>query len=219
MSRVLVEMLLTMDADTETLRTSWSLVARLKNVGDQDSWAEFDEIYRPLILGIAVKAGLREDEAQDVVQETMASMSKNIQGFVAEPTHGSFRAWLLNMARWRIKDQLRKRLPHSAGSGSPTTDTARTPTVERVPDPSDADLTALCDQEWRVRLREEALKKLQLEVKAEHYQIFHLLTVEQKSVETVARMIGRNRAQIYLIKHRVGNVLQRLVKRLEKKLG
>ena len=207
-----------LNSENETLRTSWSLVARIKNMGDHESWAEFHEIYRPLIHGVAVKAGLREDEAKDVVQETMAAMAKHIEDFVAEPEHGSFRAWLLQMARWRIKDQLRKRLPVSPGSESPTSATARTPTVERVPDEREVDLVALCDVEWKARLREKALKDLQMEVKAEHYQIFHLLTVEQKPVEQVARMVGRNRAQIYLIKHRMANALKKIVRRLEQRL-
>ena len=32
-------------------------------------------------------------------------------------------------------------------------------------------------------------------------------------------MVGRSRAQIYLIKHRVAGALKRIVKRLEKNLG
>ena len=87
-----------------------------------------------------------------------------------------------------------------------------------MPDEREVDLVALCDVEWKARLREKALKELQMEVKAEHYQIFHLLTLEQKPVEVVARMVGRNRAQIYLIKHRMANALKKIVRRLEQRL-
>lgn len=209
----------TMDAEPETLKTSWSLVARLKNLADQDSWSEFDELYRPLILRVALKAGLRADEAQDVVQETMRTMTKHIQTFVADPARGSFRAWLLNLVRWRIADQLGRRLPHRAGVESPTKNTARTPTVERVPDLNGAEFEALCDEEWRQQARELALKELQLKVKAEHYQIFHLLALEERSVEEVAGMVGRHRAQVYLIRHRVGKALKKIVAQVEKRLG
>jgi len=212
-------MLLAMDAEAETLRTSWTLVARLKNLGDQDSWAVFDELYRPLILSVALKAGLSEDEAKDVVQETMASMAKYIENFLAAPEHGSFRGWLLKIARRRICDQFQKRLPVTASNGPPTDATARTPTVERVPDRDEADLEALCDEEWARHLRETAMKELQLTVKPEQYQIFHLLVLEQRPIEEVARMVGRSRAQIYLIKHRVSHALKKIAKRLEKKLG
>jgi RNA polymerase sigma-70 factor (ECF subfamily) len=211
-------MFLAMDTEADTLRTSWTLVARLKNLGDQQSWDEFDALYRPLILGVAVKAGLRDDEAQDVVQETMTVMTKHIQDFVAEPARGSFRSWLLTIARRRICDQFGKRLPVVAGE-APTSGTARTPTVERMPNPTEADLEALCDLEWARHLRETALRELQFAVKPEHYQIFHLLTLEQRPIDVVARMVGRNLAQIYLIRHRVGNKLKKIVRRLEKELG
>src|SRR5262245_12453982 len=123
----------TVNPENDTLRTSWTLVARIKNLGDDASWSEFHELYRPLIRGVALKAGLRSDEADEVVQETMAAFAKKIQDFVAEPGHGSFRAWLLQMARWRITDQFRKRLPVPANGEPATSGTARTPTVERVP--------------------------------------------------------------------------------------
>ncbi len=219
MGRVVVSMLRSMKPDDETLRTSWTLVARLKNENDQESWRELYEIYRNLIVGVAVKAGLHEDEAEDALQATMASLSQHIQRFKADPAHGSFRAWLLKTARWRIQDQLRKRLPVDGGRESAQEGTARTATVERVPDGREVDLEHLCDAEWEARLTERALKELPLEVKAEQYQIFHLLVVEQKSIPEVAKMVGRNRAQIYLIKHRVANALKKIVRRLEKELG
>jgi hypothetical protein len=36
-------------------------------------------------------------------------------------------------------------------------------------------LEALCGAEWKQRLMQQALRELQLEVKAEHYQVFHLV--------------------------------------------
>jgi RNA polymerase sigma factor (sigma-70 family) len=210
-----------MKPDEETLKTSWTLVARLKNVDDNESWQEFYEVYRRLIVGVALRAGLQEEEARDVMQETMRSFSEHIQDgkFVADAAHGSLRAWLLNMARWRIQDQLRKRLPVAAGSGAPPNGTATTPTVERVPDPREVDLEGLCDAEWKEQVMEQARGKLQLQVKAEHYQIFHLLTAEEKSVAEVANMVGHSKAQIYVVKHRVTRALKKIVKRLERELG
>ena len=81
------------------------------------------------------------------------------------------------------------------------------------------DLVGLCDAEWRERLQEQALRVLKLEVKAEHYQIFHLSAVERKSPMEIARMLGRSPAQVYLVKHQVGRALKRIAKRLEEKLG
>ncbi len=207
-----------MKPDDDHLPTRWTLVAGIKNPDDEKRWGEFYDLYQGVILGVARKAGLREDEAQDVLQETMKAVSRNIAEFVADPGHGSFRAWLFRMVRWRIDDQRRKRLP--VGGSSPVSGdaTATTPTVERVADTRAADLVGLCDAEWEKAFLQEGLKRLRLKVTAAHYQIFHLLEIDRMPVAQVARKVGRNAAQIYLVRHRVTNALKQILKRLEKDL-
>jgi len=41
-----------------------SLLVRLKDTEDQQSWQEFNDLYGKLIFGFAIKAGLTETEAQ-----------------------------------------------------------------------------------------------------------------------------------------------------------
>jgi RNA polymerase sigma-70 factor (ECF subfamily) len=151
-------------------------------VQDQESWTRFFDLYKPVILGVSRKAGLTEDEAKDVLQATMASLTRKIGEFEADPKRGSFSAWLLQLTRWRIHDQLDKRSPGGSGPGNAPTATGVTPTIERVPDTRAVDLEALCDAEWKQRLMQQALRELQLQVKGEHYQIFHLVELEQKPI-------------------------------------
>ena len=89
--------------------TRKSLIARLENWEDQRTWDEFYRTYWRLIYSVALKAGLREDEAWDVVQETILSIAKQSRKNIYKPEQGSFKLWLWNMTRWRINDQFRKR--------------------------------------------------------------------------------------------------------------
>jgi RNA polymerase sigma-70 factor (ECF subfamily) len=212
-------MMAVMKSQDERVQTSWTLVGRIKNVQDQESWTRFYDLYKGLILGVSMKAGLAKEEAEDVLQATMASLSRKIGEFEADPKRGSFSAWLLQLTRWRIHDQLDKRLPRGPGQGNAPTATGVTPTVERVPDTRTVDLEALCDAEWKHRLMQQALRELQLQVKAEHYQIFHLVELEQKPVAEVAAALGKSRAQVYVVKHRVSLALKRVLKRLQKQFG
>src|SRR6266487_6337061 len=125
------------DSD-ELLATRWTLIERLKNWDDQESWRQFFDTYWKLIYGVAIKSGLTHPEAQDVVQETVISVCKSMHNFKADPAYGSFKAWLLNLTRWRITDQVRKR--HRSVSGteeSPNSglksDTTSTAAEDRVP--------------------------------------------------------------------------------------
>src|SRR5258708_1361895 len=97
----------------ELIPTRATLIQRLKNWQDQSSWQVFFETYWNLIYGVAIKGGLTKAEAEDVVQETMISVAKHMPSFQYDPAIGSFKAWLLNMTRWRITDQLRKRGPQA----------------------------------------------------------------------------------------------------------
>jgi RNA polymerase sigma-70 factor (ECF subfamily) len=88
----------------EFLATRHSLLARLKDWEDQTGWREFFDADGRLIYAVARKAGLSDAEAQDVVQETVLTVAKKIADFTARPD-GSFKGWLLTIARRRIADQ------------------------------------------------------------------------------------------------------------------
>ena len=94
--------------------TRRSLVDRLVNWDDQKRWQEFFDTYWRLIYSTARKAGLTDAEAQEVVQETVITVAKKIDKLKYDPAIGSFKGWLLQITRWRIVDQFRKREPGDA---------------------------------------------------------------------------------------------------------
>src|ERR1043165_9778724 len=135
----------------EFLPTRQSLLSRLKDWEDQESWREFFDRYWRLIHGLAMKCGLSNAEAQDVVQETMLSVAKQMPGFKYDPALGSFKGWLLQITRRRIADQMRKRQRLEVQvSGEPSRVAPapahledRADTVERVADPNGPELERL----------------------------------------------------------------------------
>src|SRR5437867_1224129 len=95
-------------SDGDSLPTRASLLSRLRDLGDSDSWREFFETYWRLIYNVARKAGLSDDAAQDVVQETVIAVARKMPEFRYDPAKGSFKQWLLLITRRRIHDQLRR---------------------------------------------------------------------------------------------------------------
>jgi len=217
-------MLLMKNDPDELLPTRWTLIERLKNWDDQESWRQFFDTYWKLIYGVAIKSGLTHPEAQDVVQETVMSVCKNMPNFKADPAFGSFKAWLLNLTRWRITDQVRKRrrgvdareeLPHS-GSKSDTTSTAA---EERVPDPAGNALEAIWNDEWEKHIVDAALEKVKQQSSGKHYQIFFLQAIKQIPPAKIAETLNVKVDQVYLIKHRLTKIFEEALKELETKLG
>src|ERR1043166_1612064 len=93
----------------ELIPTRYSLLSRLQDWDDQESWRTFFDTYWRLIHATAIKSGLSESEAEEVVQETVIAVAKGIHKFRRDRAMGSFKGWLKNLTRWRIADQLRKR--------------------------------------------------------------------------------------------------------------
>src|SRR6059036_2366590 len=123
------------------LPTRRSLLQRLKNWDDQESWRDFFDTYSRIIYTVAVKAGFNDPEAQDIVQETIIGVAKEMPSFNYDPAIGSFKAWLLRIARRRIIDHQRKRQSQPQHQSQPTTATSGTATINKLPDlrPSELD--------------------------------------------------------------------------------
>jgi RNA polymerase sigma factor (sigma-70 family) len=203
--------------EDELIHTRVTLLNRLKDWRDQSSWQEFFDIYWKLIYGVARKAGLTEAEAQDVVQETLFSVAKHIPAFKYDPAIGSFKGWLLNMTRWRIIDQVRKRGPvveHRPDSG----DAPRTATIEKVADPNSPDLDAVWEADWEKNLLDSAMTRVKNRLDPQKYQIFDFYVNKEWPPEKVAQTFNVSVNQVYLVKNRVTEMLREEVRRLEKEV-
>ncbi len=200
-------------------RTRKSLIERLKNWEDQKSWDEFYKQYWKLIYSVALKAGLRSEEAFDAVQETILCIAKQQKEGKYDPNQGSFKAWLMNMTRWRITDQFRKRKKDTSFSRLPSDDQSRrTATLDRYEDPEGPELEKIWDAEWNRNLTERALNGVKGKVSPKQYQIFDCYVVKGWPALKVKKELGVSIAQVYLAKHRVGGVLREEIQKLEDQL-
>jgi RNA polymerase sigma factor (sigma-70 family) len=204
--------------DYDSLPTRTSLLSRLRNVGDDASWRLFFDTYWRLIYNVARKSGLSDPDAQDVVQETVIAVARKMPEFRYNPAKGSFKQWLLLIARRRIQDHLR-RLYRSLPAARPE-ELAANP--ENVPAPAltpDAQIEAAWESEWRDNLFQAALARVRQRANPKHYQVFDYCVLQNLPAPEVARMLGLNAAQVYLAKHRMSVVVKRAVSEIEAELG
>lgn len=188
-------------------RTRKSLIARLQDWQDQRSWDEFYRTYWRLIYSVALKAGLREEEAWDVVQETIFSIAKQSRKQMYDPAQGSFKRWLWNMTRWRINDQFRNRKKDTAMTLNPETAASNHP-MESLPDTAET-FETIWDEEWKNNLMQAALARVKTRVSPKQYQIFDYNVLRGMSPSEVHKKLNVSIAQVYLAKHRVGGVLKK----------
>jgi len=203
------------EAKDELIATRTTLLARLKDWGDDSSWQEFFDIYSQLIRNVALKSGLTRAEAEDVVQETMVAAAKHIPAFKYDRKLGSFRHWLLNMSRWRISDQFRRRKKLTTQLPDDLAD--ETGQSSALVDEKTLDIDEFWESEWQKTLFDAAINKVKTSQDSEKYQIFDFLVNKQWSPEKVAKRFGISVNQVYLAKHRITELVKKEVERLKEK--
>jgi RNA polymerase sigma-70 factor (ECF subfamily) len=204
--------------ENDSLQTRGSLLSRLRDVSDRDSWQTFFDRYWRLIYNVARKSGLSDDQAQDIVQETVIAVARKIPEFRYDSHKGSFKQWLLLITRRRIHDHLRRlyrSMPLMAGSP----DELRSEAVASSAPSPDAEIAAAWEHEWKENLIQAALARVRQRANPKQYQVFDYCVLQDLPAPQVARMLGLNVAQVYLAKHRVSGAVKRAVAEIESELG
>jgi RNA polymerase sigma-70 factor (ECF subfamily) len=203
------------DNSDELLPTRHSLIERLRDLGDQPSWREFFDTYWKLIYGAAIKAGLSDSEAEDVVQETVIGVARKMPDFVYDPARCSFKGWLMHVTRCRIADRFRRRRPQNIPLKVPVGVDTATDTSLNLPDPSGDVLEAIWNEEWRKNIVDVAMERVRRRADPGHYQIFHLHAVKGLAVREVAKLTGASLPKVYVTYHRIAHLVKAEVRRLE----
>ena len=201
--------------DPDPAATRASLISRLQNWEDHGSWQDFFDTYWKLIYSVAIKSGLFEAEARDVVQETVVAVAKQLRDGGYDHTKSSFKNWLCLITRRRIIDHLRSRADPKLHHQHAAKETGSTGTLARVPDPASLELGQVWEDEWRKNLMDAAIERVKRQVTPKQFQIFDLSTLRGLPVIEVMLLVKVNAAQVYLARHRVSSLVRKEVKRLE----
>lgn len=204
---------------SDPLATHASLLERLKDLEDHQSWQRFYHTYRKVIFSFAIHHALTPTEAEEVVQEVVIAVARNLPHFHYDPARCSFKTWLFNLTIWRIRDQLRRRVieashiaPEFPTQGQIDAVTA----AEYSPLATETQAQLAWETEWRRDLLARALERLKPHIQERHFQIFDLYGLRGWSAAEVSRTLNVSLARVYVTKHRVARLLRHEVAQLEK---
>ena len=89
--------------------TSVSLLCRVRDQADTESWREFAELYYDVIQRWLCAQGVHPHDADDVAQEVMSYVSNQLSSFEHNGRRGAFRSWLRRITSNRLREFWRKR--------------------------------------------------------------------------------------------------------------
>jgi RNA polymerase sigma factor (sigma-70 family) len=207
-----------MSSSTTTIKgdafpaTRSSLIARVRHASDAEGWRIFHAQYQRLVFQVCVKAGLKKEDAEDVAQEALAAVAKQMPEFTLDRSKGSFRGWLRQITAHKVADFWRKKYREGAVRGE------LPPAVfDNTADEATL-VDSVWDDEWHEYLLHRALEATQKKVTARSFQIFHLSAVKKWSVDQIRETLGLTRTQVYLARFRVGQIVKQEIASLRKEL-
>ena len=196
-------------ANTDPNKTRLSLLEGIKDPSNQKRWMEFHEKYSKLIRDVALRKGLRHDEAEDLVQTVLIEISQKIGDFKYDRSKGQFRSCLKTIASRRCIDAIRKRRPAEENKQhrSPS-DQRDTNTIDRITDHNESDLETIIDDEWKRAILTATLQRVREKVTPQQYQLFDSYVLKEWPIEKVSSTFGVTPNQIYIAKTRVGKIAE-----------
>ena len=203
------------NAADDSLLTRRTLLSRLRNLDDQESWRTFFDLYWRLLYNVARKSGLDDPGAQEIVQDTVIAVARQMPEFRYDPARGTFRQWLLRITRRRIVDHLRRiyRQPPKAEVAPELLDEDEEHSAA-IADQSASAIEAAWNEEWEKSTFDAALARVRAASNPRHFQVFDYCVLKEWPASKVAATLGLNAAQVYLAKHRVAQAMKRAVRRI-----
>lgn len=185
----------------ETTRAS--LLQRVKNPRDDESWRLFFNIYQPLLYRYARARGLSRENAEEVAQQCLTVLTEKMPTFEYSREKGGFKYWLRRIANNKINDFFKKRrvpIGHSADF--------RRPQQREIP-PDE-----LWERQWQKKHLQYCLKQIQPEVAPTTFQAFQYHVLCGWSVEKVAETLNITADQVYTSKSRITRRLRTKMREL-----
>ncbi|HEV8542609.1 MAG TPA: sigma-70 family RNA polymerase sigma factor, partial [Verrucomicrobiae bacterium] len=162
-----------------------SLLSRLKDGSEDESWREFFETYWRLIYQGARNRGLNDHEAQDVVQETMVALTQRIGEFKRDKQNCSFKQWLMQLTNFKILAQLRKREPAERLDS-------------KIEEGAEERFEADWERDWQVNAAEEAVRRVQVSSRPRMFQAYSLCVLQGRSRFVAAKLLKMSLPAVYM---------------------
>ena len=172
--------------------TSPSLLLRIRDPNDSESWQRFEAVYAPVIRSYCRRRGFQSTDIDDIAQEVMTSVAGAIQKFEYEPAKGRFRGWLATVTANKLRNFAAK------SSIKPEQFVDYVDQLANSPD-SDSHWTELFMQQVFRAAREQ----VQQEVEEKTWQCFQKTWFENQPAADVAKDLNLPIHTVYVNKSRV----------------
>lgn len=188
-----------------------SLLIRIRDPMDAEAWAQFVELYGPVVYHFSRKRGLQDADAADLTQTVFLAIAHDIRRLEYDPKRGSFRGWLFGVVRNQFHNHYLRRKQVARGSG----DTTAHELLAELPNRTSNEEEALWEREYELRMFRWAAERVRARFEDGSWQAFWQTAVEGKCAKEVAAELGLTAGAVYTAKSRVLDRIKREIENVQ----
>ena len=183
------------------LETSLSLLDRLRQSPDDADWSRLVEAYSPLLRTWLLRSDVQAADADDLVQEVLLVVHRELPTFQHNQRRGAFRSWLRQIVVHRLRNFWRSR-----GRIATAGDDEQLRQLED----DGSHLSQLWDREHNVVVARKLLEMIESRFTETTRLVFRRLVIDGVDADTVSAETGLSLNAIFTAKSRVLRELRRL---------
>ena len=188
---------------TNVNETSLSLLARLRHSPESENWNRLVDLYAPLIRIWLRKYDVQESDADDLVQEVLLAVSKDLGKFEHGGQPGSFRGWIKAILVNRLRKFWRSRDRRPQGRGDSDIDSR----LAQLDDPA-SEMSQIWNREHDRYVLRQLLALAEPHFAQTTWTAFCRVALDGAKPDDVAEEMGVSRNAVIIAKCRVLNRLR-----------
>ena len=175
------------------VRTSKTLLQKLRVFEDRRAWSQFMSLYLPMIQTWGRRFGLQNDDVEELTGRLLTKLVEALPRFDYDPKKGSFRGWLKTITQRELTTFARERRRRMPGDEATGKSTVYDLLLEHADDVDEL-ITGLHDQsEGMLRSLQDALKEVQSACQGDEqksWEVFQRIFLADQAIEVVAAEFG-----------------------------
>ena len=185
--------------------TSQTLLDELCRSPNGDSWERLVDLYTPLLCGWLSRYNVQDSDADDLIQDVLMVVMKELPSFRHNRQQGAFRAWLRRIVINRLRNFWRSRGREPRGSGDSVA-------IQRLDELEDerSQASQLWEREHDRHLTCRLLDMIEPRFTESTRQAFGRLVLDGAGADEVASELGMSLNAVFTAKSRVLRELRRL---------
>lgn len=184
--------------------TSHSLLERISRDSDHEAWEIFHDLYMPLLQSWLRRSGLQDADVEDIVQDVLVVVARELPNFSHNGRIGAFRSWLRVVLVNLLRDSYRRRKRRPVAFG----DTQFLASLDQLADPQ-SELSQLWNRQHDQHLFRQILKRIEPRFSESTVAAFRRVVFDQVDAKEVAQELGISLNAVVIAKCRVLKELRR----------